>query len=164
MGEGYRLSYHPASPRLHRRVTVRPRAQTWAPRQWPAVPTGCLVPQPPNRRVPCPSRPHALRSTLRSIRWQTDGDNGISSTFRLLRPPRLIRCRSKLAVAAGDGARTRSFNLGKVTVRFRIQACPITASRCISAPIFERCPSGVGGRQPPIDFASTQLIWRRQRA
>jgi len=30
----------------------------------------------------------------------------------------LIHCRSKLTVAAGDGARTRNFNLGKVPVRF----------------------------------------------
>jgi hypothetical protein len=52
--------------------------------------------------------------------------------------------------AAGDGARTRSLNLGKVTVGFCIQACAITASGCLSTPIFERSQARIGGLHPAI--------------
>jgi hypothetical protein len=51
---------------------------------------------------------------------------------------------------AGDGARTRSLNLGKVTVRFCIQARPIHLSGCLSTPIFERGHVAFASHHRPI--------------
>jgi hypothetical protein len=52
--------------------------------------------------------------------------------------------------AAGDGARTRNFNVGKVTVLFCIQALGITASRCLSTRIFERFHTPIDSHHAPI--------------
>jgi hypothetical protein len=50
---------------------------------------------------------------------------------------RSISIRPSPAPGADHGARTRNFNLGKVTVRFCIQPRPQNPSGCLSTPIFE---------------------------
>jgi len=56
-------------------------------------------------------------------------------------------------MAAGDGARTRNFNLGKVTVHFCIQAPPINPSGCLSTPIFERDHVAFASHHRPIKWS-----------
>jgi hypothetical protein len=68
------------------------------------------------------------------------------------RRSRLIRSRSKLAVTAGDGARTRSFNLGKVRVHLCIQAPPIHLSRYLSTHVFERGHVAFASHHRPINW------------
>ncbi len=58
---------------------------------------------------------------------------------------------------AGDGARTRSLNLGKVAVRFRIQACPMNVTGRLSTPIFERDHEAFVGRHRPINSSEQRL-------
>jgi hypothetical protein len=59
---------------------------------------------------------------------------------------------------AGDGARTRNFNLGKVTVRFCIQARLINPSGCLSTNTFERDRALFAKHDRPINWEWTVAI------
>ena len=51
------------------------------------------------------------------------------------------------------GARTRNFNLGKVGVRFCIQAHLLNLSGYLSTPIFERDHAGFANHHRPIKWS-----------
>jgi hypothetical protein len=67
---------------------------------------------------------------LERCRAHANAKNESRAQLRERKVPRALRD----ITAAGDGARTRSFNLGKVPVRFCIQACVKNLSRCLYTP------------------------------
>ena len=74
---------------------------------------------------------------------------------RGLRAPCAIPARAgkPLPRVLGDGARTRSFNLGKVTLRFCIQGCGMNPSGCLSTPTFECDHVAFASHHRPIKWS-----------